>query len=96
MEIKQQHYEGRGKFHIDENGKRLAEMSYSMQSSTIMAIEHTEVDPSLRGLKVGDRLLEKALAFAREKQLKILPLCSFVQAIFKKDPSKVEDLWYKA
>ena len=50
-------------------------------------IEHTDVDDSLRGQGVGNKLLERVVAFAREKNVKIIPLCPFAKSVFDKDSS---------
>ena len=44
----------------------------------------TFVDPSLRGQGIAKRLLDKLADFARENDLKIRPLCSYVVKAFEK------------
>jgi Predicted acetyltransferase len=69
---------GRGGFIIKgEDGKRLAEMTYVNAGETGFIIDHTEVDDSLRGQKVGDKLLAEAVKYARENGLKIFATCPF-------------------
>ena len=78
MEIKHVEKGGRGGFLIrGEDGKRLAEMTYTTAGTTGFIIDHTEVDDSLRGQKVGDSLLAEAVKYAREKGLKIYATCPF-------------------
>lgn len=77
MEIKHVEKGGRGGFLIREDGKRLAEMTYVNAGETGFIIDHTEVDESLRGQKVGDKLLAEAVKYAREKGLKIFATCPF-------------------
>ncbi len=78
MEIKHIEKGGRGAFLIrGEDGKRLAEMTYVTAGETGFIIDHTEVDESLRGQKVGDKLLAEAVNYAREKGLKIFATCPF-------------------
>lgn len=77
MEIKHIEKSGRGAFLIKENRKRLAEMTYVTAGDTGFIIDHTEVDESLRGKKVGDKLLAEAVKYAREKGLKIYATCPF-------------------
>lgn len=86
MEIKQ-HEEGRkGKFFIEESGDILAEMTYVWAGDDRIIIDHTEVSDKLKGKSAGKLLLAKAVAFAREKGIKILPLCPFAKAVFDKTP----------
>ena len=68
---------GRGAFLIKADGKRIAEMTYVTAGETGFIIDHTEVDESLRGQKIGDKLLAEAVSYAREKGLKIYATCPF-------------------
>jgi uncharacterized protein len=77
MEIKHTENDPRGAFTIEAEGKQVAEMTYSRAGGTSITIDHTEVDESLRGQKVGDKLLAEAVGYARENGLKIHATCSF-------------------
>jgi predicted GNAT family acetyltransferase len=41
------------------------------------------VEEALRGKDLGERLIEEAVEYARNHQLKIQPECSFARAVFK-------------
>lgn len=69
------------------NGARLAEMTYSRTSATLIIIDHTDVDPSLKGQGIGRQLLDALVAWARETGTKVMPLCPFANAQFAKDPA---------
>lgn len=77
----------RGAFFIEQDGKRVAEMTYSRGNATLIIIDHTEVAPSLGGQGVGRQLLDAAVRWARETDTKILATCPFASAQFAKDPS---------
>lgn len=77
MEITHIEKGGRGAFIVRVDGKRLAEMAYAKNGEERFNIDHTEVHESLRGQKVGDKLLAEAVKYAREKGLKISATCSF-------------------
>lgn len=77
MQIKHIEHGGRGAFVIKADGKRVAEMTYVNAGETGFIIDHTEVDESLRGQKIGDKLLAEAVKHAREKGLKIFATCPF-------------------
>ncbi|MDM7923005.1 MAG: GNAT family N-acetyltransferase [Pyrinomonadaceae bacterium] len=78
MDIKHIEKGGRGAFLIKgDDGSRLAEMTYVTAGEGGFIIDHTEVDGSLRGQGVGDKLLAKAVKYAREKSLKIFATCPF-------------------
>ena len=87
LEIKHQDNGSKGEFYIGEAEQHLAEMSYSWAGDDKFIIDHTWVDDSLRGQHVGRHLLDHAVELARQKQVKILPLCPFAKSEFNKDPS---------
>lgn len=68
-------------FKIDESGKRVAEISYVCSGGDEILADHTWVDDSLRGQGTARQLLDALVEFAREKQLKIVPTCSYVDVI---------------
>jgi uncharacterized protein len=86
MEIKHETNDSKGAFYVEKDGARLAEMTYSKAGEGMIIIDHTQVDDSLRGEGVGKKLVEKGVGFARENDLKVLPLCPFAKAIIDKTP----------
>jgi len=75
-----------GAFVIEDGGKRLAETTYTLADG-VMTMPHTWVDDSLRGHGVAKKLVDAAVAYAREHHYQIVPVCPFVKAAFEKDPS---------
>lgn len=94
MEVQHKQDGSKGMFFHAQEGKILAEMTYSMAGESRMIIDHTHVDDALRGQGAGMQLLNKAVAFARENSLEVLPLCPFASAMFKKTPS-IQDVLKK-
>ncbi|WP_432710653.1 GNAT family N-acetyltransferase, partial [Pedobacter sp.] len=47
-------------------------------------IDHTEVEPEYNGKGVGKQMLFKIVEMARDKNIKIIPLCPFAANMFKK------------
>ena len=76
----------KGAFFVQDEGTVLAEMFYTMPSAEKMIIEHTEVSDELRGQNVGYQLVHTAVEYARTHRIKIIPLCPFANAVFKKKP----------
>ncbi|RAI83715.1 GNAT family N-acetyltransferase [Algoriphagus yeomjeoni] len=74
----------RGSFFIQEGAKRFAEMVYVMAGPKKMIIEHTEVDDSLQGQGIGLKLLKELVDYVRKEEIKVIPLCPFAKAMFKK------------
>lgn len=83
-EIKHIHNDKKGAFTYRVDKKRLAEMTYVMAGEKKMIIEHTGVDESLKGQGIGKKLLEALVGYVREKGIKVVPLCPFANATFKK------------
>ncbi|MBN7815826.1 GNAT family N-acetyltransferase [Algoriphagus pacificus] len=86
MEIQHQFDGRKGSFYIEEGAKRFAEMVYVMAGPKKLIIEHTEVDDSLQGQGIGAKLLEALVDYVRKEEIKVLPLCPFAKATFKKRP----------
>ncbi|MEM8616033.1 MAG: GNAT family N-acetyltransferase [Pseudomonadota bacterium] len=63
-----------------------AEMTYSRAGTSRIIIDHTGVPDSLRGLGVGQRMVEQAVQDARREGFKIIPLCPFAKATLEKHP----------
>ncbi len=85
--IAQEESGSRGAFYLQQDGQRLAEMTYSRTNPALIVIDHTGVDESLKGQGVGRRLLDALVAWARETQTKVIALCPFAKAQFEKDAS---------
>lgn len=81
--------EAKSQFELDTNGS-LALAAYSRNGDTL-TFNHTEVPEELEGQGVGTKLIEGALAQAREQGLKIVPVCSFVRHYVETHP-ETQDL----
>jgi uncharacterized protein len=84
----------KGLFYVQQEGNILAEMVYSMASADKMIIEHTEVSDELRGKNVGYQLVHTAVEYARTQHIKIIPLCPFANAVFKKKGEEYADVLF--
>ena len=82
MDIQQKDDGKRGAFFIADNGNVAAEMTYVWAGDHKIIIDHTRIDESLRGKNVGRQLVHRAVEFAREKGLKVMPLCPFAKRVF--------------
>lgn len=77
----------KGRFVLLEDGKEAGKMTFNWDGKSKIIIDHTLVDKEYGGKGYAKQLMSKAVAFAREKNVKIVPVCSFVEAMFEKDAS---------
>jgi predicted GNAT family acetyltransferase len=84
MEIQQFDRENKGFFKATEDSKEAGRMTYSWAGKDRFIIDHTEVNPEFSGQGVGQKMVEAAIAYARENNLKIIPLCPFAKAQFNR------------
>lgn len=84
MEILQKDDGNKGAFYISQDNNVVAEMTYVWAGTTKIIIDHTDVHEVLKGRGAGKQMLTQAVIFAREKGIKIIPLCPFVKSVFDK------------
>lgn len=77
--------ETKGAFIALEDDKKIGEMVYSPAGEEKIIIEHTEVHPDEKGKGVGRVLLDKAIEYARDNNIKIVPLCPYAKSMFDRD-----------
>ena len=63
-----------------------AHLDYRQKDDTTLDYAHTYVSPDLRGQGLAGRVVEKALDYAREEGLKVVPSCPFVASFVKHHP----------
>lgn len=78
--------EKKGYFYLKVNNSIVAKMTFVFAEPRKIIIDHTEVNPEYNGKGFGKKMVEKAVLFAREKNLKILPLCPFAKKVLDKIP----------
>ncbi len=94
MEIKLTESGNKGIVFIKEGNRNLAEMTWIEGGDGYIIVDHTTVDDSLKGQGIGRKLLDRIVEVARERNLKIKPLCPFVVATFKK-VDEIRDVLYQ-
>lgn len=84
MEIKTDFTEKNGKFFIEENEKISAYMTIVFAGEAKFIIDHTLVEPGNEGRGLGKLLVKAAVDYARQKGMKIMPLCPYAKAVLEK------------
>lgn len=67
-----------------ENDVKAGIMTFSISSPHLIIIDHTEIEKDFQGKDVGKELLMSIVEMARDKDIKIIPLCPYAAAMFKK------------
>jgi len=83
---------GNGAFSVTEGSERIGEMVVSI-SGDVLTVYHTEVSSAAEGKGVAKEMLNAMVAYARENKKKVIPLCPYVHAQFKRHPNDFADLW---
>lgn len=91
-EIEIKEFETKGAFIYKDDGKVGGEMTFSKAGEDKIIIDHTEVSDEFRGQGVGLALVTFAVAYVRERKIKMLPLCPFTKATLQKHP-EWSDVW---
>ncbi|MHA7774364.1 GNAT family N-acetyltransferase [Roseibium sp. M-1] len=63
-----------------------AELTFSVVNDHLIIADHTGVPDTMRGLGVGKVLVERLVEDARRNEVKIVPLCPFVNAQRQRHP----------
>jgi predicted GNAT family acetyltransferase len=79
------HDEAGQRFVLDRDG-RVSYLVYRQLDATTVDFVSTWVHPSLRGGGVGARLVERALLWAEEQGLRVVPTCWFVAEYIERNP----------
>jgi predicted GNAT family acetyltransferase len=73
-----------GRFEVHLDGE-VAFAEYRLLESGIL-FPHTVVPPAFEGKGVGGALVRYAMAYAREKGMKVIPVCTFFAGYITKHP----------
>ena len=76
----------KGYFYVSVNGKQEGKMTFVFAGNDKIIIDHTEVNEGNNGKGFGKKMVAKAVEYAREKGIKIIPLCPFAKKVFDKTP----------
>ncbi|MFC5409578.1 GNAT family N-acetyltransferase [Larkinella bovis] len=85
---------GLSAFVIQEGEEKIGEMVVGLSDQYLTAY-HTEVVPQKEGKGLAGQLLAAMVDYARQHQLKVIPLCPYVNAQFRRHPDLYEDIWEK-
>jgi uncharacterized protein len=82
MDIQHTHTARGGRFYTGDSDAPASQLSYRMAGTHKMIIDHTEVNEH-KGEGVGTHLVAAAAEYARQHDIKILPVCHFAKVILE-------------
>ncbi len=69
-----------------EIDQSVAFIEFDKMEPNILDLVHTEVPEALSGKGVGSKLVEGALQYSKDNELKIIPSCPFIKSYIDKNP----------
>ncbi|GAA0873210.1 GNAT family N-acetyltransferase [Gangjinia marincola] len=87
MTIEHKETDDRGIFYIKHDSTVISELTYIRDKDRkgVIVIDHTETKIPKEGRGYASKLVERAVEYAREKSLKIDPLCPFAEIKFEEN-----------
>ena len=86
VSIEREELNGVHEFVLRIDGERHGYLEFTRPEVGLMRIEYVEVSPELRGTGLGRQLVEKAVDFAKDSKLRVVPICSYARAVITRDP----------
>lgn len=85
------HNQEKNRFEVSDDGL-VARAEYMTTKDGRIVFTHTEVPPAWEGMGVGSRLAKTGLGYAREQDLKVMPLCPFFASYIRRHREDYQDL----
>jgi uncharacterized protein len=92
VSIEREELNGVHEFVLRIDGERCGFLEFTRPEVGVMRIEYVEVAPDCRRTGLGKQLVEKAVAFAKDSSLKVVPICSYARAVIQRDPALATSL----
>ena len=79
MNIQHQQQDEQGAFFLlDENGNKIAELTYFFENANTINANHTYVSETLSGQGIADKLYQALRQFVQTNALHLHPTCSYI------------------
>jgi predicted GNAT family acetyltransferase len=85
VDIEREDDGARGRYVIRLPGDAEAELTYGRRGESTLVADHTYVPPEFRGRGLAEKLVGALIGDARREGSKIVPLCSYVAAQFRRN-----------
>jgi len=87
VNIEHQENKPKGRFELRLDEEFVGEMTYSWAGDDYFIIDHTLVLETYRGNSYAKQLVMAGVDYAREKNVKILPMCWYAKLVLDRDAS---------
>ena len=91
MDITRTENDHKGQFVATIDGQQAGLMTYTWAGDDRIIIDHTETDKAFGGKGVGKRLVLEGAEVARQKNIKVIPLCPFAKSVFDRN-KEIQDV----
>ncbi|GAO99414.1 GNAT family N-acetyltransferase [Fructobacillus ficulneus] len=82
-----------GAFYYQVDGQTRGEVTYKTDPNRpILVLDHTYVDPALRGQNIARQLVDAVVAQARMENKKIQPACRYAAVLFRRFADEYQDV----
>lgn len=92
IHIEERIEETKGELILVRDGETEGGLYFSFFGNSRMVINHIEVSRALRGTGAARMLVDKAVEYARNNQLKIVPACPYAKAVLTKNREQYGDV----
>lgn len=76
----------------DENGALAGRLIYRKADTGALFATHTKINPQYEGKGYAGKLVDAIVNYAREEQLKVVPVCPYILRKFRDNPDKYSDV----
>lgn len=88
-EIRNNTEENRFEYQVDDH---TAVADYILTKDNRIVLTHTEVPKSMEGQGIGSKLAKTAFEYAKENELKVMPLCPFMASFVRRHRDEYADM----
>lgn len=79
-------------YNLDERQDLMAQVTYVVRAGNEVDIDHTFVNPALRGQGIGNVMMEATARYFRKKGLKTTASCSYANSWLQKNREAYRDI----
>lgn len=74
----------------NDHGKMIVEATFPKIEKGVVNIDHTFVDPSLRGRGIASELMHEVYRYVKKRGFKAVHTCPYATVWFKRNPDKTD------